>query len=139
MTAVGVLALHDAEVLLETAEVAAAASLEALRGTDTPFDAAIQAVRPHPGQIRVAARIRSLLDGSEILSSHRSHDVDPRVQDPYSLRCTPQVLGACWDAAGYVRNVLEIEINSATDNPLCFPADGHPGRVLSGGNFHGQP
>jgi histidine ammonia-lyase len=139
MTAVGALALHDAEVLVASAEVAATVSLEALRGTDTPFDAAIQAVRPHPGQIRVAARMRSMLAGSEILPSHKSHEDDPRVQDPYSIRCTPQVLGACWDAIGYVRNVLEIEINSATDNPLCFPSDSGRGRVLSGGNFHGQP
>jgi histidine ammonia-lyase len=145
MTAIGALALHDAELLLETAEVAAASSLEALRGTDTPFDAEIQAVRPHPGQVRVAERMRTLLAGSEILASHRDHAVDPRVQDPYSLRCIPQVLGASWDAVGYVRRVLEIELNSATDNPLCFPIDPAErterdyGRVLSGGNFHGQP
>ncbi len=139
MTAVGVLALHDAQVLLETAEVVATASLEALRGTDTPLDEAIQAVRPHPGQVRVAARMRILLEGSEILPSHKSHEDDPRVQDPYSVRCTPQVLGASRDAIDYVRKVLEIEINSATDNPLCFPSDSGRGRVLSGGNFHGQP
>ncbi|HEU5423274.1 MAG TPA: histidine ammonia-lyase [Nitrolancea sp.] len=136
MTAIGVLALHDAEVLLESAEVAAAASLEALRGTDTAFDAEIQAVRPQPGQARAAARLRALLAGSEILASHRDPKLDPRVQDPYSLRCTPQVLGASWDALAYVRRVLEIECNSATDNPLVFPGSG---RVLSGGNFHGQP
>lgn len=139
MAAVGTLALHDAEVLLETAEVVATLSLEALRGTDTPLDAAIQAVRPHPGQIRVAGRMRALLAGSMILPSHKSHEDDPRVQDPYSVRCTPQVLGASWDAIEYVRKVLEIEINSATDNPLCFPVDSGRGRVLSGGNFHGQP
>ncbi len=139
MAGIGVLALHDAEVLLESAEVVAACSLEALRGTDTPFDAAIQAVRPHPGQIYVASRIRSLLAESEILPSHKRHEDDPRVQDPYSVRCTPQVLGASWDAIDYVRKVLEIEINSATDNPLCFPDDSGRGRVLSGGNFHGQP
>jgi histidine ammonia-lyase len=145
MAAMGALALHDAEVLLETAEVAAAVSLEALRGTDTPFDAAIQAVRPHPGQIHVAARLRALLAESDILASHRDRSVDPRVQDPYSLRCIPQVLGASWDAVGYVRRVIEIELNSATDNPLCFPVDpaerteANYGRVLSGGNFHGQP
>ena len=139
MTAVGVLALHDAEVLLQAAEVAATASLEALRGTDTPLDEAIQAVRPHPGQMRVATRMREMLEGSQILPSHKSHEDDPRVQDPYSVRCTPQVLGASWDAIEYVRKVLEIEINSATDNPLCFPSDSGRGRVLSGGNFHGQP
>ena len=139
MAGMGVLVLHDAEVLLESAEVAAACSLEALRGTDTPFDAAIQAIRPHPGQIHVAARIRSLLTESEILASHKRHEDDPRVQDPYSIRCTPQVLGASWDAIEYVRKVLQIEINSATDNPLCFPAESGRGRILSGGNFHGQP
>lgn len=139
MTAIGVLALHDAETLLETAEVAAAASLEGLRGTDTPFAAAIQEVRPHPGQRRVAARLRALLAGSEILPSHRDPAQDPRVQDPYSLRCTPQVLGASWDALDYVRRVLAIEVNSATDNPLCFPEGTGEGAVRSGGNFHGQP
>src|SRR5205814_4528161 len=122
---------------------AAAASLEAYRGTDTPFDAAIQAVRPHPGQRRTAARLRALLRDSAILPSHRASD--HRVQDPYSIRCTPQVLGASRDALEYVRRVLAIELNSATDNPLCFaaappgPPDPGGGRVLSGGNFHGQP
>ena len=139
MTAIGALALHDATVLLETAEVAAATSLEALRGTDTPFDPRIQAVRPHPGQTRVAGRLRALLAKSEIRASHRDPATDPRVQDPYSLRCTPQVLGASWDALGYVRQVLTIELNSATDNPLCFADETDGGAVLSGGNFHGQP
>ncbi|MDP9374177.1 MAG: histidine ammonia-lyase [Chloroflexota bacterium] len=147
MTALGALALHDAEILLETAEVAAAASLEGLRGTDMPFADAIHAARPHPGQRRVAARLRALLAGSEILPSHRDPACDPRVQDPYSVRCAPQVLGASWDALDPVRRTLAIEINSATDNPLCFapPQPPNPGgsiaegRVLSGGNFHGQP
>ncbi|MGN6699922.1 MAG: histidine ammonia-lyase [Thermomicrobiales bacterium] len=138
MTAIGALAVHDATVLLETAEVAAAASLEALRGADTPFDPRIQAVRPHPGQARVARRLRALLADSEIRASHRDPATDPRVQDPYSLRCTPQVLGASWDALDYARRVLAIELNSATDNPLCF-ADDTDSAVLSGGNFHGQP
>jgi histidine ammonia-lyase len=133
-TGIGVLALLAAERAVETAELAGAMSLEGLRGTPDAFDAAIQRVRPHPGQIRSAATLRALLAGSEIRESHR-HD-DPRVQDAYSLRCMPQVHGAARHAFAYARGVLEIEINSATDNPLIFPEDG---RILSGGNFHGQP
>ncbi len=141
-TGIGVLALLDAERALETADVAGAMSLEALRGTPTPFDAAIQAVRPHPGQRASAARLRALLEGSAIRESHRHND--PRVQDAYSLRCMPQVHGAALNALAYVRQVLEVEANSATDNPLIFPQPGErsapgEGRILSGGNFHGQP
>lgn len=133
-TAVGVLALLAAERALETAEVAGAMSLEGLRGTPDAFDEAIQRARPHPGQLESAARLRALLEGSEIRESHRYGD--PRVQDAYSLRCMPQVHGAARQALAYVRQVLECEVNSATDNPLIFPEDG---RILSGGNFHGQP
>ena len=133
-TGIGALALLDAERALETADVAGAMSLEALRGTPEPFDEAIQRVRPHPGQVASAARLRALLAGSEIRESHRHGD--SRVQDAYSLRCMPQVHGAALNALGYVRQVLEVEANSATDNPLIFPEDG---RILSGGNFHGQP
>ncbi|MBI4544350.1 MAG: aromatic amino acid lyase, partial [Gemmatimonadetes bacterium] len=109
-------------------------SLEGLRGTPDAFDDAIQRVRPHPGQRQSAARLRLLLEGSEIRESHRHND--PRVQDAYSLRCMPQVHGAARQALVYVRQVLEVEVNSATDNPLIFAEDG---RILSGGNFHGQP
>jgi histidine ammonia-lyase len=133
-TALGTLALLAAERALETAEVAGAMSLEALRGTPDAFDEAIHRLRPQPGQITSAARLRSLLRDSEIRESHR-HD-DPRVQDAYSLRCMPQVHGSARQAFGYVRDVLEVEANSVTDNPLIFPDDG---RILSGGNFHGQP
>ncbi|MGH7476356.1 MAG: histidine ammonia-lyase [Longimicrobiales bacterium] len=133
-TGIGALALLAAERALETCDVAGAMSLEALRGSPDAFDEAIQRVRPHPGQARSAARLRALLAGSEIRESHRTDD--PRVQDAYSLRCMPQVHGAARQALGYVRQVLEIEINSATDNPLIFP---ETDRVLSGGNFHGQP
>jgi histidine ammonia-lyase len=133
-TGIGVLALLAAERAIETAEVAGAASLEALRGTPDAFDEAIQRVRPHPGQITSAERLRALLRDSEIRESHRHGD--PRVQDAYSLRCMPQVHGAARNALAYARSVLEIEINSVTDNPLVFPEDG---RILSGGNFHGQP
>ena len=146
MTAVGALALVDAERLLATASVAAAMSTEALQGTDVAFSAAYQAARPHPGQSRIAAQLRHLLRDSELIASH--HDAPHKVQDAYSIRCVPQVHGAVADALAYVRRVLEVEINSATDNPLVFPdgADVDPaavatggGRVISGGNFHGQP
>ena len=134
MTAIGCLALHDAEVLATSADVISAMSAEALRATDQAWDDAIHFARPHPGQRAVAANLRALVTGSPIRESHRRGD--PRVQDPYSVRCIPQVHGATRDALVYVRRVLETEINSVTDNPLVFPEDG---RVLSGGNFHGQP
>ena len=132
-TAMLALAAHDAGVLWRTAMVSAAMSLEALRGTPTPFDPRVHDVRPHPGQ-RLAARVmRDLLDESEIRESHR--DDDPRVQDAYSLRCIPQVMGAVYDAIQSAYDVCSIEVNSSTDNPLVFDN----GDVLSGGNFHGQP
>lgn len=134
MTAIGCLGLHDAETAATAADVIAAMSAEALRAADQPWDAAVHDARPHPGQRTVAANLRALVTGSPIRESHRSGD--PRVQDPYSIRCVPQVHGAARDALAYVRAVLEREINSVTDNPLLFPEDG---RVLSGGNFHGQP
>src|SRR5574340_99406 len=148
MTAVGALAVLDAERLARTAGVAAAMSVEALLGTDVAFAAAYQAARPHPGQAAVAAELRHLLRDSDLQRSH--HGQAHKVQDPYSLRCVPQVHGASRDALAYARRVLEIEINSATDNPLVFPdgagADADPaalatagGHVISGGNFHGQP
>ena len=136
MTAVGGLALLDAERLTDAADVTGAMSLEALKGTPVAFDHKIQAVRPHPGQIKSARRLRELIEGSEIRESHRDHAVDPRVQDAYAIRCMPQVHGAVRDALAHARRILEIEINSATDNPLIF-ADA--GEVLSGGNFHGEP
>ncbi len=133
-TGIGALALLAAERAVETAEVAGAMSLEGLRGTPVAFDEAIQRVRPHPGQATSAARLRALLRDSEIRESHRHGD--PRVQDAYSLRCMPQVHGAARHAFAFARQVLEVEANSATDNPLIFPEEE---RVLSGGNFHGQP
>ncbi|MCI0432159.1 MAG: aromatic amino acid lyase, partial [Gemmatimonadetes bacterium] len=134
MTAIGGLALLAAERALDTAEVAGAMSLEALRGTPDAFDEAIQRVRPQPGQVTSAAMLRALLADSEVRESHRHGD--PRVQDAYSIRCMPQVHGAARQGLAYVRAVLETEVNSVTDNPLVFPDDG---RILSGGNFHGQP
>jgi histidine ammonia-lyase len=137
---VGILALLAAERAVETAEVAGAMSLEAMRGTPDAFDEAIMRVRPQPGQVESASRLRSLLRDSEIRESHREND--PRVQDAYSLRCMPQVHGAARQAFRYVRQVLEVEANSATDNPLIFLADPSKSsasdRILSGGNFHGQ-
>jgi histidine ammonia-lyase len=135
-TGIGALTLRAAERLADAADVAGAMSLEGLRGTPDAFHEALQRVRPHPGQIASAARLRELLAGSEIRESHR-HD-DARVQDAYALRCMPQVHGAFRNALGYIHSVLETEANSATDNPLIFP-DEEGGLVLSGGNFHGQP
>jgi histidine ammonia-lyase len=136
MTGIGALVLVAAERAIETADVAGAMSLEGLRGTPDAFHPALQRVRAHAGQIASAERLRTLLAGSEIRESHRHND--PRVQDAYALRCMPQVHGATRGALAYVRSVLEIEMNSATDNPLIFP-DEDGGVVLSGGNFHGQP
>lgn len=136
MTAVGGLALLDAERLADAADVTGAMSLEALRGTPVAFDHKIHSVRPHPGQIKSARRLRELIEGSEIRESHRDHLVDPRVQDAYALRCMPQVHGAVRDSLAHARRILEIELNSATDNPLIFA---EAGEVLSGGNFHGEP
>ena len=132
-TSVLALLVHDADQLWRTAVGAAAMSLEALRGTPTPLDPRIHANRPHPGQQKTAALMRALLADSEIRESHR--EGDERVQDAYSLRCTPQVLGACWDAIAFAHSVVAIELNASTDNPLVF----ENGDVLSGGNFHGQP
>jgi histidine ammonia-lyase len=129
----GVLALLRAETALETAEVAGAMSIEGLMGTPTPFDERVHASRPHPGQITSAARLRALLADSEIRESHRHGD--PRVHDAYSLRCMPQVHGAAREVMGFVRRVLEVEINSSTDNPLVFADDGE---IISAGNFHAQ-
>ena len=134
MTGIGCLALHDAEVLATSADVIGAMSAEALRATDAAWDEGLHAARPHPGQQIVAANLRALMDGSPNVASHRVGD--PRVQDPYSIRCMPQVHGASRDALVYVRRVLEIEINAVTDNPLVFVESR---RIVSGGNFHGQP
>ena len=132
MAAYGAYVLAKTRTLVKTADILAAMSLEALQGSIKPFDARIHAIRPHPGQQRVAGNIRILLVDSEILESHRHCG---KVQDPYSLRCVPQVHGASRDALEHATKVLETEINAVTDNPLVFP----DGDVISGGNFHGQP
>jgi histidine ammonia-lyase len=146
MTALGALLVADADRLVATASVAAAMSVEALLGTDVAFADALQQARPHPGQVRVAAELRWLLRDSGIQAAH--HASAHKVQDPYSLRCAPQVQGAARDALDYLRRVLAVEMNAATDNPLVFPDGGvvdananatGGGHVLSGGNFHGEP
>jgi histidine ammonia-lyase len=163
MLAVGILTLLASEILADTADVIGALSLDALRGTDVAFDERIHQVRPHPGQLRTAANLRKMLEGSSLRDSHRDCD---RVQDAYSLRCMPQVHGAVRDTLAHCREVMEIEVNSAVDNPLVFikSATAHLGAdapstslttglvrpaerssaaleadVISGGNFHGQP
>jgi histidine ammonia-lyase len=133
MAAVGSLATTDARRVLSAATTATALSLEAFKGSTVPFDARLQQIRPQPGQARVAARLRELLNGSDVVASHADCG---RVQDPYTLRCAPQVLGAVADALAYVGGALERELAAVTDNPLVFPADGD---VVNGGNFHGQP
>ncbi|HZJ55594.1 MAG TPA: histidine ammonia-lyase [Myxococcaceae bacterium] len=133
MCAVGTLALLRAEELARTADLAGAMTLEGLLGSHRPFIAPIQAARPHPGQVAVAAHLRALLRDSEIVESHADCS---KVQDPYSLRCMPQVHGAARDGLAHARSVLSIEVNSATDNPLVFPGED---LIVSGGNFHGQP
>ncbi|MBK9233976.1 MAG: histidine ammonia-lyase [Anaerolineae bacterium] len=158
MAALGCLAVAEAENAARVADIAGCLSLEALHGTTRAFDARIHAARPHPRQVECAARLRELLTGSEFtrdrpgvlgedrqpapsadfVPPHRHTPVDP--QDAYTLRCIPQVHGACEDAIKYARWVVEIELNSATDNPLIF-VDEASGAVdvISGGNFHGEP
>jgi histidine ammonia-lyase len=132
MNAVGALALLDALRLAKTADIAAALSMEALHGVPYAYDARTHALRPYKGQGAVASNIRRIIEDSEIVERHKKD----RVQDAYSLRCVPQVHGASRDALSYVRSVLDVEINSVTDNPLIFPREEE---ALSGGNFHGQP
>lgn len=131
-TGLAALLLRDSWAVWNAAHTAAAMSLEAVRGTPVPFDARIHDARPHPEQQRSAALLRRLLAGSEIRESHR--EGDPRVQDAYSLRCTPQVLGAVGEAFRFAERLVVTELNAATDNPLVID-----GEVLSGGNFHGAP
>jgi histidine ammonia-lyase len=146
MSAIGALLAADADRLGASASVAAAMSVEALLGTDVAFSAAYQLARPHPGQVAVASELRHLLRSSGFQTAHKS--TAHKVQDPYSLRCVPQVHGAVRGAIDHLRDVLDIEMNSATDNPLVFPEGGVAaadalatagGRVISGGNFHGEP
>ena len=133
-TGIALVALFAAEQAFAAAVVAGAMTVDAVGGSDTPFDARIHAVRGQPGQVHVAGLYRELLAGSAIRESHRYEDT--RVQDPYSLRCQPQVMGACFDLLGQATTTLLIEANAVSDNPLVFP---DTGEVLSGGNFHAEP
>ena len=138
MLAVGTLALLAAETLVDTADVLGALCCDALKGTDVAFDERIHKARPHSGQLKTAANLRRMLEGSQIRESHRDCG---KVQDAYSLRCIPQVHGAVRDTLAHCREVFEIEANSAVDNPLVFVIDAGKavGDIISGGNFHGQP
>ncbi|HET9405784.1 MAG TPA: histidine ammonia-lyase [Candidatus Sulfotelmatobacter sp.] len=153
MLAVGTLALLAAETLVDSADVIGGLSCDALKGTDAAFDERIHKARPHRGQLKTAANLRHMLEGSEIRESHRNCG---RVQDAYSIRCIPQVHGAVRDTLAHCREVFETEANSAVDNPLVFVASHKPhvgtaalgrpaerssaeGDVISGGNFHGEP
>ena len=133
MTSVGTLALLEAAEVLRAAHVAAALSIEAARGSSRPFDPRVHAVRPHPGQRDSAAALHALLAQSGIVASHRDCG---KVQDPYSLRCAPQVLGASIESFRRARETLLTEVNSVSDNPVCFA---ETGEVISAGNFHGEP
>jgi histidine ammonia-lyase len=128
-----VFALEEAKALARAADCIAAMSLDAIRGSLVPFSAEIHELRPHPGQLKVAANIRMLFEGHDAIMA--SHEDCTKVQDPYSFRCIPQVHGASRDAINYAEHVLERELNSVTDNPLCFT----DGTIASGGNFHAQP
>jgi histidine ammonia-lyase len=140
MLALLALGLREAEIAVDTADVAAALSLDALRGSPAAFDERIAAARPYAGHATTARNLRTLNEGSAIRESHRAAEKDKRVQDAYSLRCTPQVHGAVRDSLTQVRATLGVELNSATDNPLVFVNAGtSSGEVISGGNFHGQP
>ncbi|HEY5880366.1 MAG TPA: aromatic amino acid ammonia-lyase [Nakamurella sp.] len=138
ISGIGALAVGKVQTLIDVADIAGAMSVEALRGNTRGFDARLQALRPHPGQVVTARRLRAVLAGSEIIEQFRDH----RLQDPLSLRCIPQVHGAVRDCLDYVVAVLECEINSVTDNPVFVPVDGPEGgelQALPGGNGHGAP
>ena len=133
-TAIALHALIETEAVMQAAILAGAMSTDAIKGSDTPFDPRIHALRPHRGQVELAALYRKLLEGSAIRASHLEGDT--KVQDPYSFRCQPQVMGACLDAMRHAQTTLTIEANAVSDNPLVFADDD---AVLSGGNFHAEP
>jgi histidine ammonia-lyase len=133
------LALREADILVDTADVAASLSLDALRGSPGAFDARIMHARAYAGAVTTGRNLAHLNEGSQIRESHRSAEKDPRVQDAYSVRCTPQVHGAVRDSLAQAREMAAVELNSATDNPLVFVRDANNGDIVSGGNFHGQP
>src|SRR5262249_1777033 len=133
MQALLAFSIYDARMLVTAADVACALSVEALLGTDRPYDERVQVLRPHPGQLASAANLRALLEGSPLMASHR--DSRHAVQDAYSLRCAPQVHGAVRDVLRFARGVLETELGSVVDNPVVA----RDGEVMISGNFHGQP
>ena len=133
MAAIGCLLVTDGEALLDSADLIGAMSLEGLRASVGPFQERIQALRPIPGQVVTAANVRRAIEGSAIMLSHLNCD---KVQDAYSLRCIPQVHGACRDAFAWLRHVVSVEVDAVTDNPLIFPDSGE---IISAGNFHGEP
>ena len=133
MTAVAALAVYEAEIIIKTADIIAACTVDALKGSDAPFSKKLNELRPHPGQLKSAENIRQVMKNSEIRKSHRDCG---HVQDAYSMRCAPQVHGASRDALEHVKRIIEIEINSVTDNPVVFLKEKE---CVSGGNFHGQP
>ncbi len=133
MTGIAALAVYDAETLMKSADISLALSLEAMKGVASAYDSKIHLARPHKGQIITAKNILKLIKGSKLVDFDRPA---ARIQDAYTLRCAPQVHGACKDALRYVRGVVEVELNSATDNPLIFS---NPPEAISGGNFHGEP
>ncbi|MCA9310743.1 MAG: histidine ammonia-lyase [Phycisphaerales bacterium] len=137
MASIAALAVADCDRLMDAAVAAAAMSMDACRATDTFLDERVHILRNQSGPARVAARLRNLLEGSQIIPSHAVDD--PRVQDPYSLRCAPPVIGAALDALDYVRERVEAELCAVTDNPLIFPAAEGERSVVSAGNFHGMP
>jgi histidine ammonia-lyase len=139
MLALLALALREADILVDTADVAASLSLDALRGSPNAFDARIMQARAFAGAATTARNLAHLNEGSQIRESHRAAEKDPRVQDAYSVRCTPQVHGAVRDSLAQAREIAAVELNSATDNPLVFVCDANNGDIISGGNFHGQP
>lgn len=132
MLALGALALIDAKRIAKYADIISCLTLDAVRGTASAFDERISRLKPQPGQVQVSQNLLKIIKGSEIINSHPE---DGKVQDPYSLRCIPQVHGACRQTLRHAQEVLEIELNSVTDNPLVFPDTGD---VVSGGNFHGE-
>lgn len=132
MLGVASLAIHDAEIIIKTADIVSALTVDALEGIIDPYDPRLHTIRPHKGQIEVAANLRRILEGSKLTV----HQGLIRVQDAYSLRCLPQIHGGSRLAYDYVRGVIETEINSVTDNPIILPDNGD---IFSGGNFHGQP
>ncbi len=132
MTSLGALAVFDADIILKSADIIAAMTFEALRGIGDVFSPLVHDIRPHKGQKMTASNMRRLISGSQLVSKKQ----ELRVQDPYTLRCIPQIHGASRDAYLYVQNVIDTEINSVTDNPLIFPEEKE---IISAGNFHGQP